>query len=557
MKRLNENSRKFLANGYLQEGVSPEERILAIAKNAEEILKKPGFAEKFYDYMARGFYSLASPVWSNFGLERGLPISCFGSYIADDMWDILYAQAEAGMMSKYGGGTSGYFGALRSRGTPIKNNGVSSGAVHFMELFETIIDVVSQWNVRRGSFAPYLPIEHPDISEFLDIWSEGNPIQKLTHWVTVGDQWLQEMIDGDQEKRAIWAKLLQRRGEMGYPYIFFSDTVNNNTVDVYKDKNLKIYASNLCSEIMLPANEDWSFVCCLSSINLAHYDEWKDTDAVETLVYFLDAVMTEFIQKLEKLRDSDQRDDQLAFDFMKKAYAFAKANRAIGLWVLWWHSLLQSKMFSFEGFQARKLNKEIFELIQKRSYAASEALAQEYGEPEMLKGYGRRNTTLNAIAPTTSSAFILGQVSQSIEPYMSNCYVKDVAKLKVTIKNPYLEKLLEEKGQNSREIWLSIRDHDGSVQHLDFLTQEEKDVFKTFCEIDQMAIIYQAADRQQFTDQSQSLNVMISPKTPAKEVNYLYIQAWKLGIKTLYYQHSMNAAQQFSKKIISCSGCEA
>ena len=557
MKRLNENSRKFLANGYLQEGVSPEERILAIAKNAEEILKKPGFAEKFYDYMARGFYSLASPVWSNFGLERGLPISCFGSYIADDMWDILYAQAEAGMMSKYGGGTSGYFGALRSRGTPIKNNGVSSGAVHFMELFETIIDVVSQWNVRRWSFAPYLPIEHPDISEFLDIWSEGNPIQKLTHWVTVGDQWLQEMIDGDQEKRAIWAKLLQRRGEMGYPYIFFSDTVNNNTVDVYKDKNLKIYASNLCSEIMLPANEDWSFVCCLSSINLAHYDEWKDTDAVETLVYFLDAVMTEFIQKLEKLRDSDQRDDQLAFDFMKKAYAFAKANRAIGLWVLWWHSLLQSKMFSFEGFQARKLNKEIFELIQKRSYAASEALAQEYGEPEMLKGYGRRNTTLNAIAPTTSSAFILGQVSQSIEPYMSNCYVKDVAKLKVTIKNPYLEKLLEEKGQNTREIWLSIRDHDGSVQHLDFLTQEEKDVFKTFCEIDQMAIIYQAADRQQFTDQSQSLNVMISPKTPAKEVNYLYIQAWKLGIKTLYYQHSMNAAQQFSKKIISCSGCEA
>ena len=557
MKRLNENSRKFLANGYLQEGVSPEERILAIAKNAEEILKKPGFAEKFYDYMARGFYSLASPVWSNFGLERGLPISCFGSYIADDMWDILYAQAEAGMMSKYGGGTSGYFGALRARGTPIKNNGVSSGAVHFMELFETIIDVVSQWNVRRGSFAPYLPIEHSDISEFLDIWSEGNPIQKLTHWVTVGDQWLQEMIDGDQEKRGIRAKLLQRRGEMGYPYIFFSDTVNNNTVDVYKDKNLKIYASNLCSEIMLPANEDWSFVCCLSSINLAHYDEWKDTDAVETLVYFLDAVMTEFIQKLEKLRDSDQRDDQLAFDFMKKAYAFAKANRAIGLWVLWWHSLLQSKMFSFEGFQARKLNKEIFELIQKRSYAASEALAQEYGEPEILKGYGRRNTTLNAIAPTTSSAFILGQVSQSIEPYMSNCYVKDVAKLKVTIKNPYLEKLLEEKGQNTREIWLSIRDHDGSVQHLDFLTQEEKDVFKTFCEIDQMAIIYQAADRQQFTDQSQSLNVMISPKTPAKEVNYLYIQAWKLGIKTLYYQHSMNAAQQFSKKIISCSGCEA
>lgn len=556
MKRLNEYSRAFLAKGYLQDGISPEERILEIAKTAEKILNKPGFADKFYDYMARGFYSLASPVWSNFGLERGLPISCFGSYLADDMGDILYAQAEAGMMSKYGGGTSGFFGALRGRGAPIKNNGQSSGAVHFMELFETIIDVVSQGNVRRWSFAPYLPIEHPDILEFLEIGTEGNPIQKLTHGVTVGDQWLQEMIDGDQDKRAIWAKLLQRRGEMGYPYIFFSDTVNNNTVDVYKDKNLKIHASNLCSEIMLPANEEWSFVCCLSSINLALYDERKDTDAVETLVYFLDAVMTEFITKLEALRDSEHKDDRQAFEFMKKAYAFAKANRAIGLGVLGRHSLLQSRMLSFESIQAKNLNKEIFELIQTRSYAASEQMAKEYGEPEILQGYGRRHTTLNAIAPTTSSAFILGQVSQSIEPYLSNCYVKDVAKIKVTIKNPYLEKLLEEKGQNTRDVWLNIRDHDGSVQHLEFLSDEEKAVFKTFCEIDQMAIIYQAADRQKFTDQSQSLNVMISPKTPAKEVNYLYIQAWKLGIKTLYYQHSMNAAQQFSKKI-TCSGCES
>lgn len=473
------------------------------------------------------------------------------------MGDILYAQAEAWMMSKYGGGTSGFFGALRPRGSAIKNNGQSSGAVHFMELFETIIDVVSQGNVRRWSFAPYLPIEHPDILEFLEIGTEGNPIQKLTHGVTVGDQRLQEMIDGDSEKRAIWAKLIQRRGELGYPYIFFSDTVNKNTVEVYKEKNLKIHASNLCSEIMLPANEDRSFVCCLSSINLACYEEWKDTDAVETLVYFLDAVMTEFIEKLEHLRDSEQKDERQAFEFMKKAYAFAKANRAIGLGVLGWHSLLQSKMLSFESFEAKKLNQELFQLIQERSYAASEQMAKEYGEPEILKGYGRRHTTLNAIAPTTSSAFILWQVSQSIEPYLSNCYVKDVAKLKVTIKNPHLEALLEKKGQNTREIWLSIRDHDGSVQHLDCLSPEEKQVFKTFSEIDQMAIIYQAADRQKFIDQSQSLNVMISPQTPAKEINYLYLQAWKLGIKTLYYQHSMNAAQQFSKKIITCSGCEA
>ena len=557
MKRLNEYSRTFLSKGYLQGDLTPEARIRQIAETAQKILQKPGFADKFYDYMERGFYSLASPVWSNFGLDRGLPISCFWSYLADDMGDILYAQAEAGMMSKYGGGTSGYFGALRWRGQPIKNNGFSSGAVHFMELFETIIDVVSQGNVRRWSFAPYLPIEHPDISEFLDIWTEGHPIQKLTHGVTVGDQWIQEMIDGDQDKRAIWAKLIQRRGELGYPYIFFSDTVNNNTVDVYKDKNLNIFASNLCSEIMLPATEERSFVCCLSSINLALYDERKDTDAVETLVYFLDAVMSEFIQKLENLRDSEHKDDRQAFDFMKKAYAFARTNRAIGLWVLGRHSLLQSKMYSFDSLQAKNLNKEIFELIQKRSYSASQQMAKEYWEPELLKGYGRRHTTLNAIAPTTSSAFILGQVSQSIEPYLSNCYVKDVAKIKVTIKNPYLEALLEQKDKNTREVWISIRDNDGSVQHLDFLTSEEKSVFKTFCEIDQMSIIHQAADRQKFIDQSQSLNIMISPLTPAKEVNYLYIQARKLGIKTLYYQHSMNAAQQFSKKIITCHWCEA
>lgn len=556
MQRLNENSKKFLANGYLQEGVSPEERILDIAKHAEKILKKDGFADKFYDYMARGFYSLASPVWSNFGLKRGLPISCFGSYIGDNMGEILYTQAEAGMMSKYGGGTSGYFGTLRHRGAPIKNNGVSSGAVHFMELFETIIDVVSQGNVRRGSFAPYLPISHPDIMDFLEIGTEGNPIQKLTHGVTVDDERMQEMIDGDSKKRETWAKLLQRRWEMGYPYILFSDTCNNNTVDVYKDKNLKIYASNLCSEIMLPSNDEWSFVCCLSSINLAKYDEWKDTDAVETIVYFLDAVMTEFINKMEDLKNSENKEEQLAYEFMRKAHAFAKDNRAIGLGVLGWHTLLQSKMFAFDWFQARELNKEIFELINKRAYITSEQMAKEYGEPKILEGYGRRHTTLLAVAPTTSSAFILGQVSQSIEPYMSNSYVKDVAKLKVTIKNPQLEKLLEGKGQNTRDIWLSIRDNDWSVQHLDFLTQEEKDVFKTFSEIDQMSIIYQAADRQKFIDQSQSLNVMISPSTPIKEVNYLYIQAWKLGIKTLYYQHSMNAAQQFSKKI-TCSGCEA
>ena len=283
---LNAESRQFLQAGYLSEGETAEERIWEIAQTAESILNQRGFAEKFYHYMSEGFYSLASPVWSNFGKERGLPISCFGSHISDDIGNILFTQSEVGMMSKLGGGTSGYFGKIRHRGAPIKNNGEASGAVHIMRLFESMVDIVSQGSVRRGRFSPYLPINHPDILEFLEIGTEGNPIQELTHGVTVPSDWMQAMIDGDIEKRKVWARVLQSRGEMGYPYIFFSDNANQQAADVYKDKKLPIYASNLCTEIMLPSNENWSFVCVLSSLNLLKYEAWKHTDAVETMVHF-------------------------------------------------------------------------------------------------------------------------------------------------------------------------------------------------------------------------------------------------------------------------------
>ena len=553
---LNEYSRQFLASGYLTEGVTPEGRIREIAERAEQILQIPGYADKFYGYMSEGFFSLASPVWSNFGKERGLPISCFGSHIDDDMGNILYTQSEVGMMSKLGGGTSGYFGKIRHRGAPVKNNGEASGAVHIMQLFESMVDVVSQGSVRRGRFSPYLPIDHPDIMEFLEIGTEGNPIQQLTHGVTVGNQWMQEMVDGDVEKRTVWAKVLQRRGEMGYPYVFFSDNANNGAAEVYQDKQHRIHASNLCTEIMLPSNDNWSFVCVLSSINLLHYDKWKNTDAVETMVYFLDAVITEFLEKLETYRDSSDRDDRQTFLFMERAYNFAKDNRALGLGALGWHSLLQSKRLAFNSQKAYDLNSKIFKAIKDRSYKASAALAKKFGEPEVLKGYGRRNATLNAIAPTTSSAFILGQVSQGIEPIWSNIYVKDIAKIKVTIKNQYLMDLLEEKDQNTSEVWKSIRDKDGSVQHLDFLTDEEKAVFMTYSEIDQLDIVYQAANRQNHIDQGQSVNIIVHPDMPTKEVNKIHVTAWKLGLKSLYYQHSMNAAQKFKQKK-ECASCEA
>lgn len=417
-----------------------------------------------------------------------------------------------------------------------------------MQLFETLINVVSQGSVRRGHLSPYLPAEHPDIMEFLDIGTEGNPIQMLTHGVTVGDDWMESMIDGDEAKRKIWARIIQRRGEMGYPYIMFSDTANKNTVDVYKEKKLKIYASNMCSEIMLPSKEDWSFVCCLSSINLLHYGAWKDTDLVETMIAFLDSVMEDFILKLEDLRDSGDDEKKRAFEFMQRAYSFAKANRALGLGVLGYHSLLQSKKLPFESEEAAKLNEEVFKHIRLKADISTQQLAKDFGEPEVLKGYGRRNTTLMAIAPTTSSAFILGQVSQGIEPIWSNCYIKDVAKMKVTIKNPTLKILLKEKKKDTKATWDSIRDNDGSVQHLDFLSDEEKAIFRTFGEIDQAKIIEQAGIRQKYIDQGQSLNVMVPPNTPAKEINQLYIKAWKEGIKSLYYQHSQNAAQQMARK---------
>ena len=552
---LNENSRKFLAAGYLGEGITAEERISNIAQRAEQLLEMPGFADKFYYYMSQGFYSLSSPVWSNFGKERGLPISCFGSHIDDDIGNILYSQSEVGMMSKLGGGTSGYFGKIRHRGAAIKDNGEASGAVHIMRLFESMVDVVSQGSVRRGRFSPYLPIDHPDIMEFLEIGTEGNPIQELTHGVTVKDDWMQQMIDGDVEKRTVWAKVLQSRGEMGYPYIFFTDNANNGAADVYKDKNLPIYASNLCTEIMLPSDHNWSFVCVLSSINVLHYDKWKDTDAVETMIYFLDAVITEFLEKLEVYKNSDDLDDQQTFLFMERAYNFSKENRALGMGVLGWHSLLQSKMLPFDSQGAFDLNSEVFKNIKERSNKASRDLAEKFGEPELLKGYGRRNTTLNAVAPTTSSAFILGQVSQGIEPIWSNIYVKDIAKIKTTIKNPFLVKLLEEKGMDTPEVWRQIRDRDGSVQDLDFLSENEKEVFKTYAEIDQMSIIYQAANRQNHIDQGQSLNIIIHPDTSTKDINKIHVTAWKLGLKSLYYQHSMNAAQKFKQKK-ECESCE-
>ncbi|MET0300790.1 MAG: ribonucleoside-diphosphate reductase subunit alpha [Flavitalea sp.] len=540
----NEESEQMLNRGYLLKGETIDGAIERVCSAAAQRLYKPELKEAFREMIERGWISFSSPIWANMGTERGLPISCFNVHVPDHIEGITHKLGEVIMQTKLGGGTSAYFGGLRERGSAVTDNGKSSGAVSFMRLFDTAMDTVSQGGVRRGAFAAYLDIDHGDIEEFLSIKDIGHPIQNLFYGVCVPDYWMQEMIDGDQKKRQVWAKVLESRQQKGLPYIFFTDNVNKNKPQVYKDTNRIIHASNLCSEIMLPSTNDESFICCLSSMNLELYDEWKDTNAVKLAVFFLDAVLQEFIAKTE------------GNHYLQSANLFAKRHRALGLGVLGWHSYLQKNMIPFEGMRAKQLTTIIFKDIQEKAEKASKDLAWIYGEPEMLKGYGRRNTTLLAIAPTTSSSAILGQTSPGIEPFSSNYFKAGLSKGNFIRKNKYLKDLLVKKGIDNEDVWRTIMLNHGSVQHLTQLTEEEKEVFKTFKEISQLEIIQQASIRQQYIDQSQSLNLNIPADLPVKDVNRLLIEAWKLGVKTLYYQRSQSVSKELVNGLVSCKSCE-
>lgn len=542
---LNKESIDYLSKGYLKEGETPEERIKIISEEAEKYLKIEGFAEKFFSYMSKGWISLSSPVWSNFGAGRGLSISCNSSYIPDSIVGIMDKAGEIALMTKNGAGTSGFLGDIRPRGTKISAGGEADGPVRFLEIFDKVTNVISQNNVRRGSFAAYLPIEHADIEEFLEIREEHHPIQKMSIGVCISDEFMEALNVPDSKESKIWVRLMEKKRSTGYPYIFWTDTVNRAAPKVYKDKGMKINNGNLCNEICLSSSPSESYVCCLSSVNLLHYDEWKDTDLVETLTYFLDAVMEDYIQKTENL------------PYMLAAHNFSKNQRAIGLGVLGWHSYLQSKLIAFESFEAKRLTSEIFQLINEKTLKASKELAKILGEPPLLKGYGERMVTRIAIAPTTSSSFILGQVSPSIEPLRDNYFVKGLAKGDYSFKNPFLKKLLKTKEKDNREIWKSILQHGGSVQHLDFLSDDEKDIFKTFGEINPREIIIQASIRQKFVDQGQSLNLLFGVDTPVQDISDLYREAWTMGIKGLYYERGANPAQEVARNITNCSSCEA
>ena len=880
-----EESQAMLERGYLLPNQTVEEKIKLISKHAASYYKDvPDLKDKFAEMIERGWCSLSSPIWANFGeTDRGYPISCFSSFVADDLDKIYSTLHEVAMMTKLGGGTSGYFGKLRAKGTPIKGGGKSSGMMSFLRLYDATTEEVSQSGVRRGAFAAYLDIEHPEIEEFLRLKDKGHPMQTINTAVNISDEWMKAMEEGDKEKRDIWAKVLKSRREKGIPYLFFKDTANKNKPQIYKDTNSTIYSSNLCvspntniltsegykligeledeevevwngeewsnvfvrktgenqkllrvktkdgyeldcteynkfyvqrgykrgtgknkleileirakdlkpddklirfelpiiqgnktlahaydngfysgdgcltnqgqriylyhgkqklieyfssvtswhsddsqnrtightrllkdkffvpsgdytiesrlkwlsglldsdgtvtnnngsqslqiasvekeflkeiqlmlqtlgcdskvtimrnegsyklpkndgsnelgdfncreayrllingnslfkliqlgleckrlewsirkpnrecsqfikiesveelpdlsdtfcftepkrnmgmfngiltgncNEIYLPTSESESFVCCLMSMNLALYDEWKDTDAVELAVMFLDAVMSDFIKKTKDV------------PYMKRAHDFAVRHRALGLGVLGWHTLLQQRMIPFESFEAQQLNTSIFSNIKKKAYSKSVELGEAYGYAPIFDGVEtldtkRRNTTLLALAPTTSSSSILGQVSPSIEPYASNYFVVGLAKGSFTRRSPELEKLLESKGQNTDEVWRSIIQNQGSVQHLSFLDEREKDVFKTFQEISPMMVIQQAAARQPFIDQGQSINLKIPSAMSIKDINKIHMEAWKLGLKGLYYQRGTSVAKEAVLQMMDCKACGA
>ena len=881
---LTEESQAMLERGYLLPNQTVEEKLNVICKYAASFYKdEVGLKERFLEIFERGWCSLSSPIWANFGEDRGLPISCFSSFVPDDLDKIYGTLHEVAMMTKLGGGTSGYFGKLRPLGTPIKGGGISSGLMSFTELFDTTTKVVSQSGVRRGAFAAYLDIDHPEIEEFLKVKDKGHSLQTINTAVSVSDEWMKQMKDGDKEKRELWAKILKSRREKGIPYIFFSDTANRNKPQIYKDTNSTIHSSNLCvspntkiltkdgyqvigdlegetldiwngeewsevtvqktgenqkllrvktnsgyeldcteyhkfyiqkgylrgtgknkleiiekrtnelepgdklikfelpiiehgdkelkfayengfysgdgcltkqgqriylygdkknlvskfssvetwnhqlnqdriyghskslkdkffipdssysiksrlewlsgyldadgtitnnngsqslqvacvekeflkeiqlmlqelgcdskvsltrtegeyllpkndgsgdletytcqeiyrllingnslyklttlglkchrlkwdmtkpnrecshfikiesveelpdlsdtycfnepkkhlgmfngiltgqcSEIFLPTSEMESFVCCLMSMNLSTYDEWKNTDAVRLVVMILDAVMSDFIKKTKNL------------PYMQRAHNFAVRHRALGLGVLGWHSLLQQKMIPFESFEAQQLNTSIFKYLKEKSYEASIELGEKYGYAPIFEGVEttdtkRRNTTLMAIAPTTSSSSILGQVSPSIEPYASNYFVAGLAKGSFSRKNTELEKLLESKGKNTEDVWKNIIQNQGSVQQLGFLSENEKKVFKTFQEISPLAIIQQAAARQSFIDQGQSVNLKIPSSMGIKDINTIHMEAWELGLKSLYYQRGTSVAKEAVLEMMECKSCE-
>lgn len=527
-----------LSRGYLRAGETPRGMFERVAKTATKYLgHPPGIGDDIFEILWSGYVGGASPVLSNFGASSGLPISCYSNHIADSVPSIYSHLKESAALSQHGGGVGTYFGDIRPSGAPISSGGKSTGVVPWMRQFDQCAAVVSQGGVRRGSFALYLPIDHPDLSEVLRTkdHSQGDPRDFVDSnlAVTISDEWVESLLAGDREKQKLFGEVLKARLVSGSPYIIFIDNANRSNPECYKQRGLSVKLSNLCSEIFLHTDENHTFVCVLSSINLAKWEEWKEWKGPKTgltvpelTVYLLDAVVEEFCYKADRITS------------MGRAVRFARKSRALGLGTMGLHALYQSKGLAFSSPEARDLNVKVHKFIKEKALKASREMAGIYGEPEWCLGTGLRHTHLMAIAPTKSNSVICGAGSEGIEPIDANYYVAKQAKGTFVRKNRYLELHLEKIDKNTDEVWESIMEFRGSVQHLEFLGSHAKEIFKTAREIDQFELIRQAADRQKYICQGQSLNLFVDPEESPERLFMLHLSAWKAGLKSLYYLKS-------------------
>lgn len=555
-KWMNDLSLSMLTKGYLQENETPKRAFKRVANSAAQRLRDPDKAEKFFDYMWKGWLCLASPVFSNMGTERGLPISCFGIDTPDSIRGLGLTNAELMRLSSQGGGVGIGMSKIRGRGVSIGTHvkvGTSEGVIPWAKIYDSTTLATNQGSVRRGASSVNLSADHLDIEEFLEIRKPKGDVNRqclnLNHCVTVSDDFMKKVERRESPQIDIWAKILGTRFETGEPYIMFEDNVNKSNPVAYKKNNLEVSMTNLCSEIVLHTDEEHSFVCCLSSLNLTKYDEWKDTDLVETSIAFLDGVLEEFLMKTSG-RESFVR-----------SHRSAKKGRALGLGVLGWHSFLQSKKLPFNSIASISYTHNIFSRIKSAAESGSRQLAEKYGEPEWCRGTGMRNTHLLAIAPTISNSMILGGVSHGIQPITSNAFVFNSSNGSFIRKNKELEKYLQSKGYNTNEVWDKIMKDQGSILNLPehIIPKEDKEIFLTFNEINQLKLVEQAAVRQQYIDQAQSLNLAFDIHEDPKFINAVHTTAWKLGIKSLYYVNTSNIIKgdfgsRTSLECLSCDG---
>ena len=565
---------KTISKGYLLPGETPRDAYRRAANAAAKRLYKPELAEKFFDYIWNNWLGLATPVLANMGTDRGLPISCFGIDVADSIHDIGSKNLEMMMLAKHGGGVGIGVNMLRPSGSPISNsNGTTDGVVPFCKIYDSTILATSQGNVRRGAASVNLNIEHGDFWDWIEIREPKGDVNRqslnLHQCVVVSDKFMRRLEEGDDEARKRWSKVIQKRKATGEPYIMYRGNVNKQNPEPYKHNGLKVYMTNICSEITLHTDESHSFVCCLSSLNLAKYDEWKDTDVVYYSTFFLDGVLEEFIQKAKNMKG------------FENSVRSAEKGRALGLGILGWHTYLQQRGVPFEGLQAQLETRKIFSHIKMESDRASRDMARIYGEPLWCRGFGVRNTHLRAIAPTVSNSKLSGNVSAGIEPWAANVFTEQSAKGTFIRKNPTLERLLKKIGANTKEVWDQILTDGGSVQEVAALEpwfyqrgklvhQDEldamidsvpvKDVFKTFKEINQLDLVIQAGLRQQYIDQAVSLNLAFPSEATPKWINQVHMEAWRQGVKTLYYMRTESvlrgdiASKAMNPDCLSCDG---